>query len=110
MIDVGIAIDGEAIDVIRTTRAPDGYDANGKALKGAAAATAIRVAIQPASGRQLMDLPEGVRSEARWLLWSRSEVKLDDEIASEGLVYRIMYVWPRAEGGFFRAALGQMTK
>lgn len=110
MIDVAIAIDGEAVNVSRTTRGAGGYDADGNGVPGAPATTTIRAAIQPASGNQLMDLPEGMRTEARWLLWSRSEVKEDDEIGASGINYRVMYVWPRAEGGFFRAALGRLTK
>lgn len=110
MTGVAIAIDMLAVNVSRTTRGPGGYDADGKGVPGAPTTATIRAAIQPASGNQLMDLPEGMRTEARWLLWSRSEVKEDDEIGASGISYRVMYVWPRAEGGFFRAAMGRLTK
>lgn len=110
MIGVALAIDMVAVNVSRTTRGAGGYDADGKGVSGTPTTTTIRAAIQPASGNQLMDLPEGMRTEARWLLWSRSEVKEDDEIGASGINYRVMYVWPRAEGGFFRAALGRITK
>lgn len=106
MIDVAIAIDGEAVDVALTRRAAGSYDDDGDWTDGTPASSTIRAAIQPASGRQLMDLPDGIRKEARWLVWSRSEIRLDDEIGHNGSRYRIMYVWPRAEGGFWRAAAG----
>lgn len=112
MIDVAIAIDGEAVNVTLTRDAPGHYDQTpgsstfGNWIKGAPAASTIRAAIQPASGRQLMDLPDGIRNEARWLVWSRSEIRLDDVIGHGGSNYRVMHVWPRMEGGFHRAALG----
>lgn len=107
MIDVAIAIDGEAVNVALTRCADGEYDDGGDWIPGAPVTIdPFRAAIQPASGRQLMDLPEGIRSEARWLAWSRAEIRMDDTIAHGGLPYRVMFVWPRAEGGFWRAALG----
>ncbi len=106
MMDVAIAIDGEAVDVSLKRSAEGSYDGDGNWVAGAATTSTIRAAIQPASGRKLDDLPDGIRNEARWLVWSRSEVRLDDEIGHNGSRYRIVYVWPRAEGGFWRAAAG----
>lgn len=106
MIDVAIAIDGEAVNVSLTRRAAGAYDDDGNRVPGAPATSTIRAAIQPASGRQLEDLPDGIRNEARWLLWSRSEIRLDDEVGHAGSRYRVMHVWPRADGSFFRAAAG----
>ena len=57
-----------------------------------------------------MDMPEGIRTEACWMFWSRSTVKVDDEITSQGIAYRALFTWPRMEGGFYRAALGRLTK
>ncbi|MGZ2501743.1 hypothetical protein EHI47_11705 [Rhizobium leguminosarum] len=111
MIDVAIAIDGEAVNVGLTRRDPDSFDPDtGKAVPGATAFNSLRAAIQPATGNQLRDLPEGVRTEAKWLLWSRSEVLLDDTVTHKDVEYRVIYVWPRDEGAFYRAALGRTTK
>ncbi|MCA0343123.1 MAG: hypothetical protein LCH99_25750 [Proteobacteria bacterium] len=119
MIDVAIAIDGEAVSVMRTTHAAGSYDADGKGVPGASTTSTIRAVIQPASGHQLNDVPEGMRTSSDpkgvqtntgWLLWSRSEIKVDDQITSKGIVYRVMYLWPRDEGAFYRAALGRVTK
>ncbi|MCO5152581.1 MULTISPECIES: phage head completion protein [unclassified Shinella] len=108
MLAVARAIDRRAVNVTLTTR-PDGtYNDDGDVVDAAPEVNTIRAAIQPASGRQLMDLPEGIRTEARWLLWSRSEVEVDNLITAKGLSYRVMHVWPRDEGAFFRAALGQL--
>lgn len=110
MIDVAIAIDGEAVNVSLTTRAAGSYNADGNFVPGAPTTTTIRAAIQPVKGNQLMDMPEGIRTEAGWIAWSRSVLKLDDEISSAGIIYRVLFVWPRMEGVFYRAALGRMQK
>jgi hypothetical protein len=57
-----------------------------------------------------MDMPEGIRAEAGWIAWSRSDMALDDQIVSATITYRVLFVWPRAEGAFWRAALGRMQK
>jgi hypothetical protein len=105
MIDVAAAIDGEAVNV-SLTRNAEGSRINHRWVAGAPTTSTIRAAIQPASGRKLEDLPDGIRNEARWLVWSRSELKLDDRITHAGATYRVMFVWPRADGGFWRAAAG----
>ena len=109
MNTAGLAIDRRAIPVQITRRAAGAYNADGEFIEGATATDTTRAVIQPASGRQLIDLPEGIRTEARWLLWSRSGLSLDDRITSQGLTYRIMFVWPRLDGGFTRAALGLLA-
>ncbi|MGV4796130.1 hypothetical protein [Rhizobium sp. F40D2] len=110
MIDVAIAIDGEAVNVTLTTTAAGSYNDDGDFIQGAPTSATIRAAIQPVKGNQLMDMPEGIRTEAGWMLWSRSAVAVDDQIISGGIVYRILFAWPRLEGGFYRAALGRLTK
>lgn len=107
MIDVAVAIDGEAWTVQLTRKAVGTY-VDGHYLPGTATTTSIRATIQPAKGTQLMDLPEGVRREALHLLWSRSTVLLDDTIIDGAISYRVMFIWPRREGAFTRAALGML--
>ena len=110
MIDVAIAIDGEAVNVSLTREGSGGYwSDDGEWIEGGPTTSTIRAVIQPADGNQLMDVPEGMRAEARWLVWSRSEVKLNDDITSSGIKYRVMYLWPRMEGGFYRAAIGRLA-
>jgi hypothetical protein len=109
MIDVAAAIDGEAVNVSLKREAEGQYDANGDWIAGTATTSSIRAAIQPASGRKLDDLPDGIRNEARWLVWSRSELRVNDEITHGGARYRVMHVWPRTDGGFWRAAAGLLA-
>ena len=106
---VAIAIDRLAVPLSLTRTLAGGYNDDGVWVDTNIDTTSIRGAIQPANGNQLMDVPEGMRTEARWLLWSRSEVKVDDTITSGGVSYRVMHLWPRAEGGFYRAAIGRLA-
>lgn len=103
-MDVAIAIDGEAINVTRRV-VTNGYT-NGYATESVADTT-ISATVQPASGRQLMDVPEGVRAEASYLIWTRVAIALGDRFVFEGLEFKCVYVWPRPSDGFTRGALGQ---
>lgn len=106
LLNVGIAIDAFAVSVTRTRRAAGSYNADGVWVEGAPTATALNAAIQPVSGRELKDMPEGIRTEAKYIAWSRSDLVIDDTIAHKGSNYRVMFVWPRDEGVFYRAILG----
>lgn len=106
MTDIAIAIDRLAVEVTISSLEFGAYNDDGEFVRDATSAATIRAAVQPASGRQLMDLPEGIRAEARWLAWSRSEIRIDDVICHAGKNYRVLFVWPRGEGGFHRAAMG----
>lgn len=111
MIDVAVAIDGEARDVQRVpvTSAGGTYNAGGKWVATAATPVTISAAIFPANGRQLMDMPEGIRTEAGWIAWSRVDILEGDQIVDGSSRYRVLYRWPRQfEGGFTRVALGLM--
>lgn len=109
-MSAGLAIDRRAIPASRIRRAPGAYDADGRFVEGSTTSSSIRAVIQPASGDQMRDMPEGIRTEANWLLWSRADILVDDEITHAGIRYRVLHVWPRADGGFYRAALGREMK
>ncbi|EYR81388.1 hypothetical protein [Shinella sp. DD12] len=109
MIDVAIAIDGESVNVTRTRLVGGEHNADGDWIEGAPVAATIRAAIQPVKGNQLMDMPEGIRTEAGWMCWSRSEILVNDTITAAGISYRTLFTWPRIEGGFYRAALGRLA-
>ena len=106
---VARAIDRFAVKVSLTRRGAGGY-VDGVYIRGAATTSEIMAVIQPATGNQLMDVPEGIRVEARWIFWSRSALSVDDVIKHGGVSYRVMYTWPRDEGAFHRAAIGRLDK
>lgn len=59
------------------------------------------------------NLPEGIRDRATLTVWTRSELKAEDEAAQtsadllywRGKAYRVLMIWPRVEGGHYKAAL-----
>ncbi|CTQ67129.1 phage head completion protein [Roseibium alexandrii] len=106
MLDVSLAVGALAKTVVLKTRDAGEYDQNGNWIAGAETSQNIQATVQPMRGRQLEDLPEGIRTEAKWLIWSRWDLAVDDHIETGGETYRVMYVWPREEGGFTRGVLG----
>lgn len=116
MLDVSVAIDDEARSAVLERRSDGEYDEDGNYAPGASRTLTIRAlitpnfgtsALFPASGDKLKDELEGTRTEACWLCWSRTEIKLDDLITQDGVTYRVTSVWRRPEGGYYRAELGR---
>lgn len=108
-IDVSPALALLAQPVSVETRAADTYDGNGNRVPGAPIVVSISATVQPASGRQLMDMPEGIRDEARWLIWSAFAFETDHRVQLNGQTYKVLHVWRRQYGGFTRAALGLLA-
>lgn len=95
--------------VSRTTEAQGYYNDNGEWVDGAPITTDIKAVVQPVKGAQLMDMPEGIRTEAGWIIWSRSDIAIDDTITDDGVNYRVVFLWRRnRDGEFYRAALGRL--
>lgn len=105
MIDVAEAIDAEAVPVTLRTRAVGSYDAAGNGVPGAVTVAPAMAAIQPVSGRVLLDLPEGIRAEVSLVGWSRSSVADGNEIVYGGETFRVVHTWPRPADGFTKFAL-----
>jgi hypothetical protein len=117
MLNVGIAIEMLAVPVTLSRSATGSYNTDGAWVPGTATSKPIRAVVQPITGEaknsslglELKDAPEGVRTEARYVAWSRTEIQLDDIIAYKGGNHRVIFVWSRDDGGFYRALLG-LTK
>ena len=108
MLNSARAIDRFAVPLTLYRKQPTTY-VNHKPVTSDPVAAAIRGVIQPAKGNQLQDMPEGVRIDAGWLLWTRADVVEGDVVVdAAGLRYRAMWLWPRAEGGFNRAMLERL--
>lgn len=103
-----LAIMAEAVPVTLETTG-GAFNAAGKWVKGTPATSSIMATVQPASGRQLMDLPEGLRTEAKYFAWSGAALAVDNVVIYAGSRYRVIYTWSRPDDGFTRAALG-LTK
>lgn len=109
MIDLGmLAVMAEAVEVGHVATVGS-YNAAGKWVTSNSVPASILATVHPADGSQLMNLPEGIRSEARYLMWAVVDVAQGDIVVFNGSRYKVIYKWPRPEGGFTRAALGLMT-
>ena len=107
-MDVAEAIDAEAVAVTFQAPAEATYDDGGNAVFGPAPATSPGLAVlQPVSGRALMDLPEGLRSEASLLGWTRVEVALGWKVIYGGETFRVIHTWSRPMDGFTKFAVAR---
>lgn len=106
MIDVAEAIDDEAVAVTFQPPAGATYTKGGDAVPGARPNAVLGMAaIQPASGRMLQDLPEGLRAEVSMVGWSRTMVALKWEVVYGEDTFRVVHVWPRPADGFCKFAM-----
>jgi hypothetical protein len=107
MISLGVTDGENTIGLAVVTRSADSYDANGNGVKGAETDPVdIQGDVQPASGKMLQDLPEGMRDEIEYMIWTPFDVKNDHVIVYSGQRYRVFKTWPRREDGFTKAAIG----
>ena len=110
-----VAIDLAARDVTLVRHAPGAY-VGGRFVDGPATTSTIRAAHQPATARDLQDLPEGERVDAQRAVWTRTMLLGADEAAGrradsliiEGETWRVVRVWPRTEAGFWKAIVGKL--
>lgn len=110
MIDLGDTIDAEAVSLGIERKSGGAYSTTGVTagewVGETKAEGTFLGTIQPVSGRVLRDLSEGERKEARYALWTREALVLDDIVIYGSERLRIMFVWSRPEGGFTKAVLG----
>lgn len=109
-MDISFVIEAEANATVSIERKAGGAYVSGKWVPAAPTIEAdVRVVLQPTSGRELRDLPEGLRVEAKYSLWLQGTVALDDVVIYGGKRYRVIFLWERPEGSFTKAALGLVT-
>lgn len=104
-----IAVFGES--VTRKRRAA-GSLSDGVFTPGAETSTTITASVQPVSGREVLRLPEGLRTREVVVAFSMSELRAADEVAGtqpdrlvwRGSTYEVQSVehWP-VVGGHYRA-------
>lgn len=64
--------------------------------------------------RDIQNLPEGVQELVTWTVWTRTDLQADDdtigargdELKIRGEWCRVVWLWPRREGGYSKALLG----
>ena len=112
MIDVSEAIDEEAIACTLRRKGAPSFTQGGDVVPGGATDAPIFAALLALSleryGDMLRDKLEGIDRDGLRMLYSRSEVRLDDAIIRGADTYRVLALWPRVEGGYYRAAIGRI--
>lgn len=109
MMSLGVTNFDETLTVQVVTRSADSYDADGNGVKGADADPVdIQADVQPATGKALQDLPEGVRDEVNHFLWTPYDLQDDHTILFEGDRHRVVKIWRRRSDGFTKAAIGKL--
>lgn len=101
-----LALDGFVTDLTITRTGPGSF-VDGLPVPGTASTIAIKGVPLAISARDLRDLPEGIREGAELTLYSRSEIRTEDELTVRGIAYRVTHVWPRVEGGYHKATLAK---
>lgn len=107
---VNDAILPEAETVQLVTRSGDSYDKKGNGVKGKKKTVDIQAEVQPVTGKMLLDLPEGVRESADYMIWTGSVLETDDVIIYEGQNHRVLKQWRRKPDNFTKAAIGRLPK
>lgn len=111
MIDLGaIVIPAEAVAITIRQKTDGSYNATGDWVPGVPVDVPATAEVHPATGKKLLDLPEGIREEAEFFLWTQSALALDDVVVYGGANYRVTSVWYRPEGGFTKAVLGKLKQ
>lgn len=107
----GLAVDAMARPAT-LVRAGAGSYVGGRWVGAPPSSVAIRAVIQDPKESDIRQLPEGERTEAFMVIWSRSELRTSDETAKteadrvtseDGQTFKITRVSARTEAGFYRA-------
>lgn len=110
MIDVAAAIDAEARPLTLIQTPAGAYDDGGNWIEGEEQETPFMGAIFAVSSRDLRDMPEGIRTEAKRTLWTRQPVQNNDRIGLGETRYKVLMVHDRSfEGGFYKGVLGLLN-
>jgi hypothetical protein len=108
--DVSDVIDALATGIYTVSRPGQTTYLNGRRQPPTTTSFDIRAAVQPATGRQLDRLPEGLRTHEAIAIWTRTELRTEnangepDVISVGGFDYQIDAVnrW-QPSGGYFMA-------
>lgn len=106
-ITLGVTDGNDTIGLQVITRAADSYDESGNGVKGGEnPAVDIQGDVQPATGKMLKDLAEGVRDQVDHMVWTSYDLKNDHVVVYDGQRHRVVDSWPRRQDGFTKAAIG----
>ena len=90
------------------TYAAGSYDASGNWTKGTASESTITMMVVPATGRELKDVPEGIREEVLYAGYTSSTITKDSEVDYNSETFRVIYIFPWLVGAFHKVMLGKV--
>ena len=99
------AVLAEAVPITIAGPAVSTYDADGVVTRTLPTAIAALATIQPANGRNLIDLPEGVIKDATLVGWTTSPIDIDHTVVYASVAYRVVRAMARPADGFTKFAL-----
>lgn len=109
MMTLGVTDFDDTLTIQVVTRSADGYDGDGNGVKGSDADPVdIQADVQPATGKMLQDLPEGVRDQVDHMIWTPYDLQNDHVIVYDGDRHRVVKTWPRRSDNFTKAAIGKL--
>lgn len=108
MLDMSAAFGSDNSRIV-TLRVPVGRWERGKWVVMAPLDRGITASIQPLGGREFRNLPEGLRNEARAVIYTPEAIKSDNEIIDGAMHYRVLSLddW-QDRGGYTKAILGEL--
>jgi hypothetical protein len=92
------------------------YDANGRYSVGSSSTFSVNASIQPVSGRDLLRLPEGLRTKQLLAIWTRTPLQTalapngpppDVLTYTDGLGYQVQTVLDWTENGGYSKYIAQ---
>ena len=110
MLNVARAINATTgILVTHERDGADTYDADGYLVRGTPTSTQIRASIQPLSGREFENLPQGLRDEAQATIYTAHPLQSDDRIIDGEDRWKVLSddSWQKL-GGYTKAILGAL--
>lgn len=116
VLPVAAVISALASGTYTVTRYGAGSYVEGEHTEGTASTFDIKASVQPMSGRELMKLPEGERTQDNLVVLTASELRTRegtaqaDRLSIDGATYEVLGVedW-YSEGGFYRAHVRRVT-
>lgn len=109
MLDVSDAFDSSTTAQVTHQRVTEGSYVDGYWVEGETIETTIQASVQPLSGLEFQNLPEGIRNEARASVLTEFDLKSGDRIIDGEDRYKVLSVdnWQKL-GGYSQAVLGAL--
>lgn len=84
------------------------YDNKGNWIAGKSEPLTVKATVQPMSGSDLKDVPEGVRSEVNRCVWTTYSLQNDQTLVYKDETHRVLHIWERRQDNFTKAAIGKV--